>query len=181
MNTTTEQRAKEAPRNFDIILKAAIDKAFHESGLYALALNGSDGSLQEKEKNFFNRIDSDVVSRVLERFNISLAASPDAGDCQSGTSLESDFEAGTWTFKMDEPFFVMAGRFKIVPIPLRDGWVKPIKQDSGKSWSYTKIGEIGKTFSGRILIDGKGIFRDKDGHEVDEILILPSPPKNPNP
>lgn len=35
---------------------------------------------------------------------------------QYGTAFEADCEDGTWTFKMDEPFYVMAGRFKIIPL-----------------------------------------------------------------
>jgi hypothetical protein len=35
---------------------------------------------------------------------------------QFGTSQQADFKKATWTFKMDEPFSVLAGDFAIVPL-----------------------------------------------------------------
>jgi hypothetical protein len=37
-------------------------------------------------------------------------------DTQFGTSATADFQEGTWTFEMDQPFKVRAGRFAIVDL-----------------------------------------------------------------
>lgn len=66
--------AKKAIRNFDVLLKAAVDKAFRESGLHNRAIRGhSVKTYREIEQKFFDMIGSDVVDRLLEGFDISIA------------------------------------------------------------------------------------------------------------
>ena len=35
---------------------------------------------------------------------------------QTGTSIGADFEENTWTFEMEQPFVMRAGKFVIIPI-----------------------------------------------------------------
>lgn len=61
------------------------------------------------------------VRGILRRLFRQAASRPSDAvekDEQYGTSFEADFENNTWTFLMDQPFHVMAGRFKIIPLPL---------------------------------------------------------------